>query len=107
MRFPLSRARRTTVGLDIGSSLVKIVEIDHGRSAPTLVRLGMVSLPPDAIVDGEVMDRLLVLDAVRECAESSGIRTRDVVTAVSGRALIVKKVAMDKMNVEDAQEAIH
>jgi len=107
MRFPLSRARRTTVGLDIGSSLVKIVEIDHGRATPTLVRLGIVPLPPDAIVDGEVMDRLLVLDAVRECAESSGIRTRDVVTAVSGRALIVKKVTMDKMNVEDAQEAIH
>jgi len=107
MRFPLSRARRTTVGLDIGSSLVKIVEIDHGRSTPTLVRLGIVPLPPEAIVDGEIMDRLLVLDAVRECVAQSGIKSKSVVTAVSGRALIVKRVVMDKMNQEDAQEAIH
>jgi type IV pilus assembly protein PilM len=107
MRFPLSRARRTTVGLDIGSSLVKVVEIDHGRATPTLVRLGMVPLPPEAIVDGEIMDRLLVLDAVRECVGKAGIKAKEVVTAVSGRALIVKKVVMDKMNQEDAQEAIH
>jgi type IV pilus assembly protein PilM len=107
MRFSLARSRRTTVGLDIGSSLVKIVEIDHGRSTPTLVRVGIVPLPPEAIVDGEVMDRLLVLDAVRECIAQSGIKSKDVVSAVSGRALIVKKVVMDKMNQEDAQEAIH
>jgi type IV pilus assembly protein PilM len=107
MRFSLARRGRSTIGLDIGSSLVKIVEIDHGRSAPTLVRLGIVPLPPEAIVDGEIMDRLLVLDAVRECVSQSGVKGRDVVTAVSGRALIVKKVVMDKMNQEDAQEAIH
>jgi type IV pilus assembly protein PilM len=107
MRFPLSRARRSTVGLDIGSSLVKMVEVDHGRSTPSLVRLGMVPLPPEAIVDGEIMDRLLVLDAVRECIAKSGIKTREVVTAVSGRALIVKRVVMDKMNQEDAKEAIY
>ena len=107
MRFPLARRGRTTVGLDIGSSLVKIVEIDHGRSAPTLVRVGIVPLPPEAIVDGEIMDRLLVLDAVRQCVAQSGIKSKDVVSAVSGRALIVKKVVMDKMNQEDAQEAIH
>ena len=107
MRFSLSRGRRTSVGLDIGSSLVKIVEIDHSHSTPALVRLGIVPLPPEAIVDGEIMDRLLVLDAVRECVAIAGIRSKDVVTAVSGRALIVKRVTMDKMNHEDAQEAIH
>ncbi len=107
MRFPLARRGRSTVGLDIGSSLVKIVEIDHGRSVPTLVRLGIVPLPPEAIVDGEIMDRLLVLEAVREVIAQAGIKSKDVVTAVSGRALIVKKVVMDKMNHEDAQEAIH
>ena len=106
MRFSLSRQRKTTVGLDIGSSLVKAVELDFSRSAPTLKRLGVVPLPPEAIVDGEVMDRLLVLDAVRECITQAGIRTSEVVTAVSGRALIVTKVLMDRMDQDDAQEAI-
>ncbi|MFQ5600522.1 MAG: type IV pilus assembly protein PilM [Candidatus Krumholzibacteriia bacterium] len=106
MRFSLSRVRKSTVGLDIGSSLVKVVEIDFSRSAPALKRLGVVPLPPEAIVDGEVMDRLLVLDAIRECVALAGIKSRDVVTAVSGRALIVKKVLMDRMDQDDAQEAI-
>jgi type IV pilus assembly protein PilM len=96
MRFSLSRGRRTSVGLDIGSSLVKIVEIDHSHSTPALVRLGIVPLPPEAIVDGEIMDRLLVLDAVRECVAIAGIKSKDVVTAVSGRALSVKRVTMDR-----------
>jgi type IV pilus assembly protein PilM len=106
MRLSFSRQRKTTVGLDIGSSLVKAVEIDFSRSAPTLKRLGIVPLPPEAIVDGEVMDRLLVLDAIRECMTQAGIRGSDIVTAVSGRALIVKKVLMDRMDQDDAQEAI-
>jgi type IV pilus assembly protein PilM len=85
---------------------VKIVEIDHGRSTPTLVRLGIVPLPPEAIVDGEIMD---ACSCSMRCA--SAWRSRDQVEerrhAVSGRALIVKRVVMDKMNQEDAQEAIH
>jgi type IV pilus assembly protein PilM len=106
MRFSLTRKAKSTVGLDIGSSLVKVVEIDFARSAPSLKRLGVVPLPPEAIVDGEVMDRLLVLDAIRECVAQAGIRGREVVSAVNGRALIVKKVLMDRMDQEDAREAI-
>ena len=106
MRISFARARSSTVGLDIGSSLVKIVEIDFSHAQPTLRKLGIVPLPPEAIVDGEVMDRLLVVDAVRECAAQAGIRAGEVVTAVSGRALIVKKVLMDKMDHADAREAI-
>jgi type IV pilus assembly protein PilM len=106
MRFSWSRQRKSTVGLDVGSSLVKVVELDFSRSAPALKRLGVVPLPPEAIVDGEVMDRLLVLDAIRESVSQAGIRGREVVSAVNGRALIVKKVLMDRMDQEDAREAI-
>ena len=106
MRISFARARKSSIGLDIGSSLVKIVELDFSRSQPALSKLGVVPLPPEAIVDGEVMDRLLVVDAIRECAAQAGVRGGEVVTAVSGRALIVKKVLMDKMDQADAREAI-
>jgi len=106
MGFSFARARKSTVGLDIGSSMVKVVEVDFSRGQPVLRRLGIVPLPPEAIVDGEVMDRLLVVDAIRESVAMAGIHAGDVVTAVSGRALIVKKVLMDKMDQDDAREAI-
>jgi type IV pilus assembly protein PilM len=104
--LPFLKKTSSTVGLDIGSSLIKIVEIDHSGGMPKIVHFGCTRLLPEAIVEGEIMDRGLVIDGIRECVEQSGITTDNVVSAVSGRAVIVKKVVMDKMTAEDAQEAI-
>jgi len=105
MKF-LSRKSRTSVGLDIGSSLIKIVEVDHGKDGPVLTKYGFVKLPPEAIVEGEIMDRSLVIEGIQECMAKANIQSKNVITAVSGRAVIVKKVVMDKMNPDDAKEAI-
>lgn len=96
----------STVGLDIGSSLIKIVEIDHSGSRPKITHFGVTKLLPEAIVEGEIMDRDLVIEGIKECALSAGISNSTVVSAVSGRAVIVKKVVMDKMPPSDAREAI-
>ena len=100
------KRKRSTVGLDIGSSLIKIVEMDHSGAVPRIMHFGMTKLLPEAIVEGEIMDRNLVIDGIRECMEQAGVESKEVVTAVSGRAVIVKKVVMDKMPPEDAREAI-
>jgi type IV pilus assembly protein PilM len=101
-----SRKSNTSVGLDIGSSLIKVVEVDHSKDEPTLTRYGIVKLPPEAIVEGEIMDQSLVVQGIQECMAKAGVTAKHVVTAVSGRAVIVKKVVMDKMNPDDAKEAI-
>lgn len=95
-----------TVGLDIGSSLIKIIGIEHSNDTPKITHFGLNKLLPDAIVEGEIMDRNLVIEGIQECMEDAGITSSDVVSAVSGRAVIVKKVVMDRMTPEDAQEAI-
>ena len=105
MKF-LSRKSKTSVGLDIGSSYVKVVEIDHSKPDPILKNYAVVKLPPEAIVEGEIMDRSLVIEGIQNCMTKAGVDKRDVVTAVSGRAVIVKKIVMDKMNPDDAKEAI-
>ena len=101
-----TRKDKASVGLDIGSSFVKIVEIHHSKDGPVLKNFGIVKLPPEAIVEGEIMDRSLVIDGIQECMARSNIESRNVITAVSGRAVIVKKIVMDKMNPDDAKEAI-
>ena len=105
MKF-LSRRSKSSVGLDIGSSSVKIVEVDHGKDGPVLKSYGIVKLPPEAIVEGEIMDRSLVIEGIQECMAKANVDKQDVVTAVSGRAVIVKKIIMDKMNPDDAKEAV-
>ena len=98
--------KKSTVGLDIGSSSIKIVEIVHDRSGDRLVNYGISEPLSEAIVDGEIMDRQLVHEAIANLLESRQIRNREVVTAVSGRAVIVKKILMDRLSEEDAKEAI-
>jgi type IV pilus assembly protein PilM len=103
MRF---KKPRTAVGLDIGSSSVKVVELMSRGDQVHLVRWGRADLLPDAIVDGEVMDRHHVVETIQNLMEECGIRNRRVVTSVSGRGVIVKRVTMARMTEEEADEAI-
>lgn len=85
---------KQTVGLDIGSGLVKAVVVEHAGGAPELVRAAVRPLAEDAIVEGEVMDPEPVAEAVREtlaavCAPDGAGR---VVVAVGGRDVIVKRI---------------
>ncbi|MBS1110308.1 MAG: hypothetical protein H6Q88_2300 [Anaeromyxobacteraceae bacterium] len=97
---------RTTVGLDIGSGLIKLVVITHGGSGPTLTKVAFTQVVDDAIVEGEVMDPGLVADAIRGLFASSGIKPKQVVTAVGGRDVIIKKISMDRMKESEAREVI-
>jgi type IV pilus assembly protein PilM len=60
----------------------------------------------DAIVEGEVMDPAIVADAIKGLLVSAGIKTKKVVTAVGGRDVIIKKIAMDRMKEPEAREVI-
>ncbi len=104
--LPFLKRKGSTVGLDIGSSLIKVIEIDHSGGRPTLTHFGLQKLAPEAIVEGEIMDRDLVIEGIRQCMEKAGVTGNTVVSAISGRAVIVKKIVMDKMSAQDAQEAI-
>jgi type IV pilus assembly protein PilM len=98
--------RKTLIGMDIGSNVVKCLRVVAGSQRPRITHFAMVPLPPEAIVDGEIMDRDLVIRALNDCAEQAGLPEEPVASAVSGRAVIVKKIVMDKMSREDAREAI-
>jgi type IV pilus assembly protein PilM len=98
--------KKSTIGLDIGSSSIKVVEIVRDRSGDRLTNYGISEPLSEAIVDGEIMDRQMVHEAITNLMEARQIRSKNVVTAVSGRAVIVKKILMDRLNEEDAKEAI-
>ena len=97
---------RTSVGLDIGSGQIKLAVISHGSGEPVLSKVAMVPLADDAIVEGEVMDPGIVSGAVRDLFEKSGVKSRQVVTAVGGRDVIIKKIPMDRMKEAEAREVI-
>jgi type IV pilus assembly protein PilM len=98
--------KRTSIGLDIGSGFVKVVEVDHSGAQPEVVRVAMRPLLPDAIVEGEIMDYGLVSDTVRGLFHEMGVKSAEVVTAVGGHDVIIKKIEMDRMKESDAREVI-
>ena len=100
--------KQSLVGLDIGSHTIKAVELEVGSNKSFRLTNWGISAPlAEAIVDGEIMDRQLVTDAVTNLLESRGIKSRNVVAAVSGRAVIVKKITMNKLSADDAQQAVY
>ena len=96
----------TTVGLDIGSGLIKLVAISHASGGPVLTKVAFTSVVNDAIVEGEIMDPAIVAEAIKGLMASSGIKTKKVVVAVGGRDVIIKKIAMDRMKETEAREVI-
>ncbi len=98
--------KRTTVALDIGSGLIKLVVVDHGSGEPVLTKVAFTSVVDGAIVEGEVMDPGIVADAVRGLLSTAGVKAKKVVTAVGGRDVIIKKISMDRMKEGEAREQI-
>jgi type IV pilus assembly protein PilM len=96
--------KKTTVGLDIGSGLIKVAVIDHSKREPELVRVTVTPLLADAIVEGEVMDPGIVADAIQTALASAEIGNKQVVTAVGGRDVIIKKISIERVKEQQARE---
>ncbi len=93
----LFRKQKPVVGLDIGSSAVKAVELKASGKGWKVVAFGIEPLPPDTIVDGAIIDGTAVADAIRRLFERLGIKNREVAASLSGNAVIVKKITLPAM----------
>src|SRR5450759_5027464 len=96
--------KKTTVGLDIGSGLIKVAVIDHSKPEPELTKVAITPLLADAIVEGEIMDPAIVSEAITGCLAAAGVTTKDVVTAVGGRDVIIKKIQIERVKEQQARE---
>jgi type IV pilus assembly protein PilM len=99
---------RSLVGLDIGSSSVKAVEISpKGRGRDfELVHVGAAPLPAEAIVQGAFLNSSAIVDTIRAALDQAGIRAKHAAVAVSGHSVIVKKVSLPSMTREELDEQI-
>jgi type IV pilus assembly protein PilM len=104
--FGLLGGKKTSVGLDIGSGMIKVAVIDHSGTEPELVKAAITGVAADAIVEGEIMDPGIVSEAIRGLLSTAGVKQRSVISAVGGRDVIVKKIQMDRMKEAEAREVI-
>ncbi|HEX9670679.1 MAG TPA: type IV pilus assembly protein PilM [Thermoanaerobaculia bacterium] len=95
------------VGLDIGSSAVKLVELKERRPNEFhLQRLGVEPLSPEAIVDGSIMDSSLVVDAIHKLNDHTKVKGTQYATSLSGHSVIIKKIQLPAVTPEELAESI-
>ncbi|MDE3156148.1 MAG: type IV pilus assembly protein PilM [Acidobacteriota bacterium] len=95
------------MGLDIGSSAVKAVELRPAGEGYRVVAFGTQPIPPDSIVDGAIIDGVAVAEAIRHLFENKAFRTKEVAASLSGHAVIVKKISLPVMTEQEVAESIY
>ncbi len=103
----LFKKDKTLLGLNIGSGYIKMVELKDSGSIYTLSNFGMAALPPDAIVDGAIMDSSAVVTAIVNLANNLKVKKKKISTSISGHSVIVKKITLPLMNENTIEDTIH
>ncbi|HBB96724.1 MAG TPA: pilus assembly protein PilM [Blastocatellia bacterium] len=99
------RTNKSMVGVDIGSSSVKAVELQGKNGDFQLVSLGYESLEPDSVVDGQIMELNSVSNAISNIFNEHKIKTNRVAAGVNGHSVIVKNIILPQMSSAELQES--
>jgi type IV pilus assembly protein PilM len=97
---------KLAVGLDIGSASVKLVQLKEKKSGYQLLAFGTAPLPPEAIVDGALMNSAAIVQAIQEVVAQQKVKVKEVAIGVRGHSVIIKKISMPRMSQEELDESI-
>ena len=104
--FGLKRSK-PVIGLDIGSSAVKAVELKPAGKGYRVTAFGNEPVPPDSIVDGAIIDGTAVAEAIQRLFDNKAFKTKEVAASLSGNAVIVKKINLPVMTEAELAESIY
>ncbi len=99
-------AANYTVGLDIGTSSIKLAHLKATSKGPQLLAFDMVYLPPETIKDGVILNAPLLVQRISELFAANKVRDRKVAVSLSGHSVIVKKISLPEMTDEELDEQI-
>ena len=100
-------AKKQVIGLDIGASSVKVVQLQQIKKGVTeLKAFGALPLAPEVIVDGAIMDAEVVVDTITQAKKQFNAKGKYAAISVSGHSVIVKKIIVADMSREELESAI-
>lgn len=97
---------REIVGIDIGSSSVKLVQLSEQKGTYSLKNAGILPLPSDAIVDNSLMDTTSIVETIRDLVKSLGTKVVDASCSISGNSVIIRKISLPSMTPEELEDQI-
>lgn len=98
--------KRETVGIDVGSSSVKLVQLKEQKGTYHLVNVGILPLSAEAIVDNTLMDSSSIAEAIKNLVKSLNVKANEAACSISGNAVIIRKIVLPAMTSEELEEQI-
>ena len=98
---------KNLVGVDIGASSIKVVQLREARKKLQIVHWGYAQLPPQTIIDSHVMNSGAVIEALARIFHDGKIQQRDVAIGVYGQSVIVRNITVPMMTPAELDEQIH
>jgi type IV pilus assembly protein PilM len=102
----LFKKKKEVIGVDVGSSSVKLVQLKENKGSYQLLNVGIVPLSPEAIVDNTLMDSPSISGAIKQLAASLGVKVKDVACSISGNSVIIRKIVLPAMPSEELEDQI-
>jgi len=94
------------VGIDIGTGSIKIAGITTRNGRHVLHNIGLCELAAGGNQEGDLPDRALLADILKQALLTGGAAATHAVVAVGGRAIFVREVPFPMMKPEELREAI-
>jgi type IV pilus assembly protein PilM len=98
---------KNLVGVDIGASSIKVVQLREARKRLSVSKWGFAPLPPQTIIDGHVMNSGVVTESLLRIFSEQKIAQRDVAIGVYGQSVIVRKITVPMMTPAELDEQIN
>lgn len=102
----LFKKSKDILGIDIGSSAIKLVQLREHKGGYQLVNIGLAPLPPEAIVDNSLMDTSSIVEALKSLIQGVGTKIKSAAAAISGSSVIIRKISLPAMTEEELEDQI-
>lgn len=86
------------IGLDIGTSTIKMAEVETRGKSATLTGFAMAATPPNSVSAGDVIDTESLAEAVRYLANGLKTKRSGICTALWGTSVIIKRISVPRMD---------
>src|SRR5512139_291040 len=98
---------KEVVGVDIGTHSIKVVELRWSGKSIQLQSFGVAPIPAQSIVDGAILDKGAIVDALQGLLREQKVRRKQAAMGLSGHSVIVKKISLPEMTEPELEESIH
>ncbi|MBF0302897.1 MAG: type IV pilus assembly protein PilM [Desulfamplus sp.] len=82
------------VGLDIGTSLIKVAEMKTSGKIPVLQKFGFTPIRPGLIEDGQIIEMDELSQVIRTLFKTHNIKSKNIAISTGGSSVVVKTISM-------------